>query len=400
MPNDSTTPLKTDPDATKFTTGLTTGPTAVTEDTFRRLVEGVKEYGIFLLDPKGFVMTWNEGAESIKGYKKEEIVGQHFSRFYLPEAVKSGWPTRELEMATETGRFADEGWRVKKDGSSFWASVSISAIHDTDGTLIGFAKVTRDLTDRRKAEERIQDLNRQLRGRVDELAAAQWAIELRSLELQRLSAQLLRAQDEERHRIARELHDDLGQRLFLLSATLGAIPPDNSQKKKISEAIEMAESAQKTVRDLSYLLHPPLLDEVGLGGALRWYVEGFTKRGGLKVSLSLQPPSLPRMSSDVEMTIFRIVQEALTNAYRHSGSENARVDVQIQGELALVQVRDYGKGLPEELLAEGRRAPKSFGVGLGGMRERVRQIGGELILSRAEPGTRIEARIPLFGAAV
>jgi PAS domain S-box-containing protein len=168
---------------------------AGSSDLFRHFVEGVREYAIFLLSPDGIVMTWNEGAKAIKGYEKEEIVGRHFSRFYLPEAVQNGWPMRELELAAQAGRFVDEGWRVKKDGTSFWASVSISAVHDVSGTLIGFVKVTRDLTDVRASEERIQELNKQLRMRVDELAASQRAVELRTMELQRLSGQLLRAQD-------------------------------------------------------------------------------------------------------------------------------------------------------------------------------------------------------------
>ena len=118
----------------------------VDNEIFRRLVEGVREYAIFFLDPKGIITTWNEGAQAIKGYTKDEIVGQHFSRFYLPEAVQSGWPMRELELAAKDGRFADEGWRVKKDGSQFWASVTITAVRDDNGELLGFSKVTRDLT--------------------------------------------------------------------------------------------------------------------------------------------------------------------------------------------------------------------------------------------------------------
>src|SRR5580700_3600731 len=127
------------------------------DEIFRRLVEGVREYAIFFLDPKGIVTTWNQGAQAIKGYTRDEVLGQHFSKFYLPEAVQSGWPTRELELAAKEGRFADEGWRVKKDGSSFWASVTITAVRDEKGELLGFSKVTRDLTERKLNEERIQD---------------------------------------------------------------------------------------------------------------------------------------------------------------------------------------------------------------------------------------------------
>jgi len=277
--------------------------------------------------------------------------------------------------------------------------VSINAIRDSDGTLIGFAKVTRDLTERRKSEERIHELNNQLRARVDELATSKQALQLRTADLQRLSAQLLRAQDSERRRIARELHDDLGQQLTVLSMTLSTILPDNPEYGRINDALEMADKAQKSVRNLSYLLHPPLLEEVGLSGSLHWYVKGFSNRDGMKVSLTLQPASLPRMANDVELTIFRIVQEALTNAYRHSNSKSARVDVQVQGEMAIVRVRDYGNGMPEELLENHWESGKGFGVGLAGMRERLRQLNGELILSNEEPGMKVEARVPLFGVS-
>ena len=124
-----------------------------TEDRFRLLVESVKDYAIFILDTGGHVATWNLGAERIKGYKAEEIIGQHFSVFYPPEDVAAGKTQRELEIATREGRFEEEGWRVRKDGSRMWASVTITALRNSEGTLVGFAKVTRDLTERRRAEE-------------------------------------------------------------------------------------------------------------------------------------------------------------------------------------------------------------------------------------------------------
>jgi PAS domain S-box-containing protein len=150
---------------------------------FRLLVESIRDYAIFVLDPEGHVLTWNPGAQAMKGYSKDEIIGKHFSKFYLPEAVESGWPQRELELAEKEGRFADEGWRVKKDGTSFWASVIISPLRSDDGKLSGFAKVTQDLTERRQAEERIQALNRELCQRVSQLDESRRVIELRTLEL-------------------------------------------------------------------------------------------------------------------------------------------------------------------------------------------------------------------------
>jgi PAS domain S-box-containing protein len=120
---------------------------------FRLLVDAVQDYAIFVLDPEGHILTWNSGAKAIKGYAAEEIIGKHFSVFYPPEAIESRWPERELALPEKQGRFRDEGLRVKKDGSTFWASVTITALREPDGRLYGFAKVTQDLTNRRDAED-------------------------------------------------------------------------------------------------------------------------------------------------------------------------------------------------------------------------------------------------------
>jgi PAS domain S-box-containing protein len=357
-------------------------------DLFRLLVESVRDYAIFVLDPDGHVLTWNEGAQAIKGYTTDEIVGQHFSKFYLPEAVQSGWPARELALAEREGRFSDEGWRVKKDGSSFWASVIITPLRDSEGRLSGFAKVTQDLSERKQWEERIQQLNKELRTRVAQLDESQRLIELRTLDLQKLSAQLLQIQDEERRRIARELHDELGQHLSGLKMVLDS-------KKGNEDAGELVDTALRMVRNLSYLLHPPLLDEAGLRPALHWYVDGLTERSKIPISLDLKPQLFPRLPKDIEVTIFRVIQESLTNVYRHSGSQSARVEIEKQAEIVIVRVRDYGKGCPPELAST--KPSIRLGVGISGMRERIRQLGGELLVARAEPGTLIEAKIPLFG---
>jgi PAS domain S-box-containing protein len=358
---------------------------------FRLLVEGIRDYAIFVLDPDGYVLTWNPGAQALKGYTQEEIIGKHFSTFYPSEAVQSGWPQRELALAQKEGRFADEGWRVRKDGTSFWASVVISALFAADGTISGFAKVTQDLTARREAEERVQSLNRELRERVSQLDETGKLLELRTLELQKLSGRLLQIQDEERRRIARELHDDLGQQLTLIKLELAKF-------NGVSEVNRLTDIAAATVRNISYLLHPPLLDETGLRAALHWYVEGIAKRSNIDISLTFRPQTFPRLPGDIEATIFRIIQESLTNVCRHANSESARVEIEKQSETVTVRVRDYGEGLPPEIA--NRNISSGLGVGVSGMRERVRQFGGDLTISRAEPGTLIEARIPIFGSDI
>jgi PAS domain S-box-containing protein len=363
------------------------GAEGASAELFKLLIDSVQDYAIFALDPEGHVLTWNAGAEKIKGYAKHEILGKHFSIFYLPEALQSSWPQRELALAEKEGRFADEGWRLRKDGSSFWASVIITALRGPDGRLTGFAKVTQDMTERRRTEERVQDLNRELRARVTELDESRRIVELRTLELQKLSAQLMRVQDEERRRVARELHDDLGQQIAGLKMLLGA-----SASKEVSAALD---AAGGSVRSMSYLLHPPLLDEAGLKSALHWYVEGLAKRSQIDISLKIRPLELfPRFSKDIETTIFRIVQEALTNVYRHAQTKRAQVEIDKQTDWIVVRVRDYGKGIPKNV-AE-KMSQSTIGIGISGMRERLRQLGGELTLSPAEPGTLLEAKIPLF----
>jgi PAS domain S-box-containing protein len=362
-----------------------------TDEIFRLLVESVKDYAIFLLEPNGNVATWNQGAERIKVYKANEIIGRHFSQFYPNEARESRWPERELEIAAQQGRFVDEGLRIRKDGSSFWAYVVITALRDDRGELRGFSKVTRDLSERRALEERTRLLNRELRSRVSELLESQRQVELRTFELQKLSGELLRVQDEERRRMARTLHDELGQELVALKLELDtARTSENGRSKNLLHATELASSALQKVRNMSYLLHPPLLDESGLLPALHWYFEGLQSRGQLRITFEYRPALFPRLAPEIETAIFRIIQEALTNIYRHSQSNDARIELIQETESVIVRIRDFGKGIPESTIGPAYVA----GVGISGMRERVKQLNGELRISRAEPGTLVQATLP------
>ena len=226
-------------------------------------------------------------------------------------------------------------------------------------------------------------------------------LQLESLnrELRRLSTRLMTAQDEERRRFAGDLHDGIGQELAAAKIMLDCLLRQSrapGEEKGIAEASEIVDRAIRQVRSMAHLLHPPLLDEGGLFSALRWFLEGITQRTEIATSLDFQPPQFPRLSPLVETTVFRIVQEALTNVFRHSQARTASVTlVQKENSLRLT-VRDDGKGVAEQT---AQLRPGSIGVGIGGMRERARELGGELRVKNAFPGTIVEVLIPAMIAS-
>jgi signal transduction histidine kinase len=218
-------------------------------------------------------------------------------------------------------------------------------------------------------------------------------LEVLNHQLRRLSASMIASQDQERRRIARELHDSLGQELSVAKMTADGIrqlSPD-SKDEAAAQVSAMIEHALQQVRSISHLLHPPLLDEAGLASALTSYVEGFTKNSGIDTTIDIQPPDLARLNLDLETTLFRIVQEALTNVLRHSQPHKASVSLAMADGQISLKILDDGKGI-------GHAMDPSFntvGVGLGGMRQRAREFGGELRVSNGARGTVIEVTIPI-----
>jgi PAS domain S-box-containing protein len=361
------------------------------ERRFRLLVEAVQDYAIFTLDADGHVDSWNVGAERLKGYKASEIVGQHFSAFYPPEDIEAGKPQRELSTAANDGRVEDEGWRVRKDGSRFWANVIITATKDAHGGVIGFSKVTRDFTERMLVQQSLQDSKRKLQDSEQSL--------------RELSFHLLRTQDEERKRIGRDLHDTLGQYLSVLKMKLDCLrsAPSKMQPNDLEElthCAQITEDAVKEVRTISYLLYPPMLEEMGLKSAISWYLDGFTKRSGIQTTFEVSP-GFGRLAPDVELAIFRVLQESLTNVHRHSGSQTADVRLLLDDEAFVLQVSDHGRGAkPGNFEQLGQDWTRAHGVGLRGMRERMRQIEGNLELWSGDKGTIVTATVPLHKAAL
>jgi PAS domain S-box-containing protein len=350
------------------------------EERSHLFIDGVKDYAIFMLDPDGCVSTWNVGAERIKGYKASEIIGRHFSVFYPDEERRSGKPAWELEVAVKVGRFEDDGWRVRKDGTSFWANVIITPIKDAAGDLLGFTKVTRDFTERMLAQKALQDSQRKLQES--------------ERSLRDLSLHLLRTQDEERRRIGREIHDSLGQYLAALKMKLDLMVSSPPSTDEI-DCAHLLEECVKAVRTISYLLYPPMLEEMGLKSAVPWYLEGFSKRSGVQATFQI-PDDFERISRDAELVLFRVLQESLTNVQRHSGSTTAEITISRSDKDIVLEVADHGKGLPAEILEKGSQDwMGSIGVGLRGMSERLHQLGGSLDISSNERGTRVRATLPL-----
>jgi PAS domain S-box-containing protein len=347
------------------------------ERRYQLLVDGVKDYAIFMLTPDGHVASWNVGAERTKGYRTEEILGRHFSCFYTEEDIRDNKPEGLLKTAFAEGRAEDEGWRIRKDGSRYWADVVITAVSEAEGPLQGFSIVTRDITERKRAEDSVRDL----------------------------SGRLLKVQDEERRHFARELHDSAGQLLAALSMNLAPLEVEAGNLgpeavKRLKESMNLLDELSTEVRTISHLLHPPLLDEVGLSSALRVYVDGFAERGKIQVDLEI-PADFGRLSRESETTIFRVVQEALTNIHRHSGSRVARICLSHSESEVLVEVHDKGVGISAEKQEEMEQAGAG-GVGIRGMRERLRQLHGTLELSPARDGTGtvVIARLPVSTASV
>ena len=273
-----------------------------------------------------------------------------------------------------------------KDGIYRWFRARAIPIHDLEGQIVKWYGTCCDIHDSKMLEQSIRDNAVALEKVVDERTAA----------LRRLSGRLITMQDDERRRIARELHDGLGQELAAAKMMMDGILRKNSvqsNKRAAMEVCEAIDRAIQQVRSLSHLLHPPLLDEVGLLSVLQWYLDGLTKRSGIVTSLEVQPHDFPRLASELETAIFRIIQEALTNVYRHSGAQKAWVTLTQKENEVVVMIRDDGKGI-EESVVELR--PGSIGIGIGGMSQRAKEFGAELRLTNANPGTLVEVIVPSF----
>ena len=463
------------------------------------LLNSLKDHAVLTLNPHGYVTNWHNAAERMLGFSGKEALGMHFSRFYAAEDISSEKPIREINQVLREGRFEGEGWRVRKDGSRFWAEVVIAPLRDDAGQSLGFAVITRDISERKKTEEELAtresllteaeslgnlgsweldlrtgemtwslqlyrilgydpaqtmptfaefarliqlDLNDEMRRDSPSSSSHRYPIESvvrwelldgsarilhtrawpshsgsgeplrmigttedvterteRETELRRLSQQLLHARDAEQRRIARDLHETAVQSMAALKMMLGRIanllPKSNKQARDLARSTtEIADEIIREVRTISHLMHPPLLDEGGLYPALHWYARGFSERSGIAANLQMDE-GFGRLPRDTEIAIFRIVQEALTNVHRHSGSHDAIIRVARSDAGVRVEIEDHGKGMP---VLSGPAGGKDvqLGVGTAGMRERGAQLRGTFEIKGAPAkGTVVSAILPV-----
>lgn len=285
----------------------------------------------------------------------------------------------------QSGETYESEYRIRGIDQNYrWFRARAVPLRDQQGHIVKWYGTCSDIHDSKLLEQSIRDSALELERMVD----------LRTTELRRLSSRLMTLQDEERRRIAREIHDGLGQELAAAKMILdGVLSKDSSpsMRRASADASELVDRAIKQVRTISHLLHPPLLDEVGLISALRWYLEGLSDRSGIEIKLEVEPSDLNRLRPELETAVFRIIQEALTNMFRHSGARNGRVSLIEKNGRVAVTVRDDGKGIEERVI---QLRPESVGVGIGGMRQRVKELGGSLRLANANPGTIVEVVIP------
>jgi PAS domain S-box-containing protein len=327
-----------------------------------------------IVDVAGVIAYCSDAAGSILGYRPASLTGtsgfalvhpddRAVARKFLAQALRHQGTRAPIDVRA---RHADGAWLVVES----WAT-DLRAEAGIGGIVVNF----RDVTAQRASE----------------------------VALRQLSGRLLQMQDEERRRIARDLHDGLAQDLLALGFNLEqmqrrGMAADTETRHLLAESEALVQKTMREIRTLSYLLHPPLLEEAGLAAALRWFVDGFVVRSGIAVEFGEQT-EIGRLPRDVEIALFRVAQESLTNVHRHSASKTATIRLRRGRAGVVLQIRDRGRGV-RPVATPGAASgvePSTPGVGIAGMRERLRQLGGTLDVSSSRAGTTITARVPIAG---
>jgi PAS domain S-box-containing protein len=364
---------------------------------------------ILVRDGADRVTYWNQSAYRLYGYSREEAIGR-----VTHELFRTEFPD-PLEHITEQlhcdGRWTGELIHRRKDGTKILVASRWTLDNDEHGNQNCVLETNSDITQQkqndkalRESEERLRTLSNsleiQVSERTEELEYRNTEILQQSEQLRALSNRLVKIQDDERRHIARELHDSAGQLIAGLSMNLAGIQRQAKQNPSLAEVLEdtqnLVQQLNKEIRTTSYLLHPPLLDETGLWRAIDWYMQGLMERSGLEIELDIAE-DFGRLPADLELAIFRIVQESLTNIHRHSGSKTATIHLSRGDHSVLLEIQDQGKGIPPDKLAAIKA--QRTGVGIAGMRERIRHFKGEMDIQSKGAGSTIAVTFPLATAA-
>jgi PAS domain S-box-containing protein len=316
---------------------------------------------IFVRGAEDKISYWNEGAERLYGWKSGDVLGRS-----PHEVLRTEFPV-PLEEIKSIDKWEGELRQIRRDGTQIVVTSRWTTLRDNEGKSAGWLEINTDITARKRAEEAAR----------------------------KLSGRILSLQDEERRRIARGLHDSLGQYLTAIKMSLDLLSTTEGRQAAVaSECSEIVDKCLTETRTISHLLHPPLLDEAGLRSALQWYVDGFAQRSDIQVKLDL-PTELGRLDTDIETAMFRVVQEALTNVHRHSSASEVDIRLLVDAKHIQLDVSDNGKGIPKDRLQRVLESGSGTGVGLAGMRERVRDLGGSMEIKSDDAGTTIVISIPL-----
>ena len=343
-----------------------------------RLVFENSAVGIILADERGNFVEANRAFQELVGYTIEELKTLNYADITHDEDLPRGAQGVDALAAGTTREVQHEKRYRHKNGRYIWVRVTGTKIPGANGSPHYLMGLVEDVTDRKKAERELEESFNQLRT---------------------LAGRLMHVQDDERRRIARVLHETAAQDLAALKMHLSrlhrtAVHLSEADRNALAESLTLADQSITEIRTMSYLLHPPLLDEMGLLSALRWYAAGFAARSGITVDLEL-PESFERLPLDTETALFRIVQESLINIHRHASSATARIRLQCDAEKLVLEIEDRGHGIPEAALSHLKGDGGGAGVGIAAMSERIEQLGGRFEIVSNNRGTVVRARLPI-----
>jgi two-component system, NarL family, sensor kinase len=351
------------------------------EERWRSVFEN-SAIGFVLADPTGKFVEVNRAFQEFVGYTAEELRSLTYADLTHADDIPRGAQAIDQLVSGAKREVQLEKRYRHKNGTYIWTRATGTMIRDSDGAPCYLLGLVEDVTDRKIAE-------RELEASVSQLHA--------------LAGRLMREQDDERRRIAQLLHETTAQDLAALKMHLARVfrtasHLSDADRAALTESISLAEQSITEIRTLSYLLHPPFLDEMGLLSALRWYAAGFAERSGISVDLEL-PEQFERLPRDTETALFRIVQESLINIHRHAESETACIRLRRAAGTLVLEIEDWGRGIPNASLTQIASGGGIVGVGIAGMSERIERLGGRLELTSSDCGTTVRVRVALEAEA-